>query len=169
MDHLARRDLRFDGIEEADELLVPVALQAPSLIAHLPRPHPAARPRGPTGTPRASLRQTRGAHSATRGSSLWTPWATRCSTAGVGPDWTLIPGPDSALVDTRLVHVSGIGADPQSCFPHICSRSHGERLVVAAFPHATVVRPSVLIGPGDALFGRLSSLIPLLSALSHDG
>src|SRR5713101_7922745 len=41
------------------------------------RTHPTvARPRRPTGTPRASLRRTRGGHSAMRGSPLWTPWTT---------------------------------------------------------------------------------------------
>jgi hypothetical protein len=32
---------------------------------------------GSTATPRASLRQARGGHSAMRGSPLWTPWTTR--------------------------------------------------------------------------------------------
>ena len=38
---------------------------------------PAVHPRGPTGTPRATLRQPRGGRVATRGSPLWTPGMNR--------------------------------------------------------------------------------------------
>jgi uncharacterized protein YbjT (DUF2867 family) len=65
----------------------------------------------------------------------------------------------------RLVLVSGIGADPQSSSPYIRSRGRGEGLVREAFPGATIVRPSVMFGPGDALFGTVAQLARVLPAL----
>jgi len=62
----------------------------------------------------------------------------------------------------RFVLVSGIGADPESSSAYIRSRGRGERLAQQAFPGATIVRPSVMFGPGDALFGTLAHLARLL-------
>src|SRR5437764_2112068 len=60
---------------------------------------------------------------------------------------------------TRLVHVSGIGADGTSLSPYIRSRGEGENAVRAAFPAATIIRPAVMFGPDDAF------LIPLIKLL----
>jgi NADH dehydrogenase len=65
----------------------------------------------------------------------------------------------------RLVLVSGIGADPQSKSPYIRARGRGELVVRQAFPSATIVRPSAMFGPGDALFGTLSDIVRLLPAV----
>jgi len=65
----------------------------------------------------------------------------------------------------RLVLVSGIGADPESRSPYIRARGRGERAVQREFPGATIVRPSVMFGPGDALFGTLADLTRLLPML----
>ena len=65
----------------------------------------------------------------------------------------------------RFVLVSGIGADPQSGSAYIRSRGRGERVVQEAFPSATIVRPSAMFGPGDALFGTLAHLARLLPVL----
>jgi uncharacterized protein YbjT (DUF2867 family) len=65
----------------------------------------------------------------------------------------------------RLVLISGLGADPQSRSPYIRSRGRGEQAVQQAFPDATIVRPSAMFGPGDALFGTLASLARLLPVL----
>jgi NADH dehydrogenase len=46
----------------------------------------------------------------------------------------------------RLVHISGIGADPASASPYVRARAAGERLVREAFPAATILRPSVMFG-----------------------
>ena len=64
----------------------------------------------------------------------------------------------------RLVHISGIGADPASSSPYVCARATGERLVRAAFPTATILRPSVMFGPGDFL-DRLAGLARVLPAM----
>jgi NADH dehydrogenase len=65
----------------------------------------------------------------------------------------------------RLVLVSGIGADAESRSPYIRARGRGERAVREAFPRATIVRPSAMFGPGDALFAGLADLVRLLPAV----
>ena len=50
----------------------------------------------------------------------------------------------------HLIHVSGIGSDAESASPYIRSRGEGERVVREAFPTATLIRPSVMFGQGDA-------------------
>jgi len=65
----------------------------------------------------------------------------------------------------RFVLVSGIGADPESGSPYIRARGRGERVVQQAFPAATIVRPSAMFGPGDALFGTVAHLARLLPVL----
>jgi uncharacterized protein YbjT (DUF2867 family) len=62
----------------------------------------------------------------------------------------------------RLVLVSGSGADPESGSPYIRARGRGELVVRQAFPSATIVRPSAMFGPGDALFGTLADIVRLL-------
>jgi uncharacterized protein YbjT (DUF2867 family) len=66
---------------------------------------------------------------------------------------------------TQLVHISGLGADAQSRSPYIRSRGRGEQVVQHAFPNATIVRPSAMFGPGDALFGTLAELARVLPVL----
>jgi uncharacterized protein YbjT (DUF2867 family) len=51
----------------------------------------------------------------------------------------------------RLVHVSGIGADPRSQSIYIRKRGEGELAVRAAFADALLMRPAVMFGPDDAL------------------
>lgn len=66
-----------------------------------------------------------------------------------------------------LVHVSGIGADESARNRYIRARGKGEKAVREAFPGAVILRPSVMFGPGDALFetlaavARLSPVLPL--------
>ncbi len=68
----------------------------------------------------------------------------------------------AAAAVTRFVLVSGIGADPESGSAYIRARGRGERMVQEAFPGVTIVRPSAMFGPGDALFGTLAQLARLL-------
>jgi NADH dehydrogenase len=58
----------------------------------------------------------------------------------------------------RLVHISGIGADPGSESPYVRARAVGERLVREAFPGVTILRPSVMFGPEDEFFNQLAAL-----------
>jgi uncharacterized protein YbjT (DUF2867 family) len=62
----------------------------------------------------------------------------------------------------RLVHVSGIGADPASPSLYIRKRGEGERTVRTAFAEATLVRPAVMFGPDDAF---LTTVVDLLRKL----
>lgn len=64
-----------------------------------------------------------------------------------------------------LVHVSAIGADPQSPIAYARTKGEGEAAVLSAFPAATIVRPSILFGDDDNFvmkFGRLISQFPVL-------
>jgi uncharacterized protein YbjT (DUF2867 family) len=67
----------------------------------------------------------------------------------------------------RLVHVSGIGADRRSSKnPYILSKIAAEDAIVSAFADATILRPSVVFGPGDAIFNRLAEIAALPRLLS---
>ena len=59
----------------------------------------------------------------------------------------------------RLVHISGIGSDARSTSPYVRSRGEGEAAVLDAFPSATVIRPAVMFGPGDAFVTPLLTMI----------
>ena len=58
----------------------------------------------------------------------------------------------------RLVHMSILGADPNSPSATARSRARGESEVLAAFPDAVVMRPSLIFGPGDGYFNLMASL-----------
>src|SRR5206468_11737202 len=62
----------------------------------------------------------------------------------------------------RLVHVSGIGADPRSHSLYIRKRSEGELAVRVAFADAILIRPAVMFGPDDAF---LTTILKLLDRL----
>ncbi len=64
-----------------------------------------------------------------------------------------------------LVQVSAIGADANSPVAYARSKALGEALVLAAFPSATIVRPSVLFGADDAFINMFAGLISMLPAL----
>ncbi len=57
-----------------------------------------------------------------------------------------------------LVHVSAIGADPASPSGYGRAKAAGEAAVLAAFPTATVLRPSIVFGPEDAFFNRFGAM-----------
>ena len=58
----------------------------------------------------------------------------------------------------RLVHVSGLGADPGADSPYVRARGVGERLVREAFDGVTILRPSVIFGPGDSFLNKLAAM-----------
>ncbi|WP_340315752.1 complex I NDUFA9 subunit family protein [Rhizorhabdus argentea] len=57
-----------------------------------------------------------------------------------------------------LVHVSAIGADPESPSAYGRSKGQGESAVRAAFPAATIVRPSVVFGQEDSFLNRFAAM-----------
>jgi uncharacterized protein YbjT (DUF2867 family) len=61
-----------------------------------------------------------------------------------------------------LVHISAIGADPESPSRYGASKGLGEARVRAAFPKATLIRPSLVFGPEDQLTNRFAALMSLL-------
>ena len=68
-------------------------------------------------------------------------------------------------VGARLVHVSAIGADADSPSRYAQSKAEGERLVAAALPESTIMRPSIVFGPEDDFFNRFAALARLAPAL----
>ena len=59
----------------------------------------------------------------------------------------------------RLVHVSGLGADSRgSRNPYIRSKVDAEDAVIGGFESATILRPSVVFGPDDAIFNRMARI-----------
>lgn len=59
----------------------------------------------------------------------------------------------------RLVHMSGIGADQRnSTNKYIRSKVDAEDAIVAGFTNATILRPSVVFGPEDAMFNRMGQI-----------
>lgn len=61
----------------------------------------------------------------------------------------------------RLIHVSGIGADPASLSRYVAARGRGEAAARDDCPDAVILRPGVLFGPGDAFLTTLDSLTRL--------
>lgn len=61
-----------------------------------------------------------------------------------------------------LVHVSAIGADSESDSAYGRSKGDGEAAVRAAYPHATILRPSIIFGAGDQFINRFAGLIASL-------
>ena len=60
-------------------------------------------------------------------------------------------------VDT-LVHVSAIGADTNSESDYARTKGEGEAALLAAFPGAVILRPSIIFGPGDGFFNQFGSM-----------
>lgn len=72
---------------------------------------------------------------------------------------------------THLLHMSAIGADPASPSHYGTSKAAGEQAVRAAFPRATIFRPSIVFGPEDRFFNRFAAiarLSPLMPAISGE-
>lgn len=68
----------------------------------------------------------------------------------------------------RFVHMSTIGARADSRSSYYRTKAQGEAAVTAAFPSATIVRPSLVFGPEDGFFNkfawmaRMSPVLPLI-------
>jgi len=75
----------------------------------------------------------------------------------------------AAAVGAKLVHVSALGADPDSPSLYARSKALGEAEVLRASPDAVIFRPSLVFGPGDGFFNRFASLATFLPALPLAG
>ncbi|MDP4031579.1 MAG: complex I NDUFA9 subunit family protein [Pseudorhodobacter sp.] len=58
----------------------------------------------------------------------------------------------------HLVHLSAIGADAASDSAYARSKAAGEAAVLAAYPAAVILRPSVVFGPEDKFFNRFARM-----------
>jgi len=58
----------------------------------------------------------------------------------------------------HLVHVSAIGADPKSAGRYGRTKAAGEAAVLAEFPDAVILRPSIMFGPEDEFFNRFARM-----------
>lgn len=58
----------------------------------------------------------------------------------------------------RLVHISAIGANPESESDYARSKAEAEMAVREVKPDATIVRPSVVFGPGDDFLNKFASM-----------
>ena len=58
-----------------------------------------------------------------------------------------------------LVHVSAIGADAASPSRYGRTKGEGEAAVHAAFPSATIIRPSIIFGREDGFINRFAAMI----------
>lgn len=69
-----------------------------------------------------------------------------------------------------LVHISAIGADPDSPAAYGRTKAAGEAAVREAFPAATIVRPSLVFGPDDQLTNRFAGLgrLPIVPVLKPE-
>ncbi|HEX9158860.1 MAG TPA: complex I NDUFA9 subunit family protein, partial [Rhizomicrobium sp.] len=59
---------------------------------------------------------------------------------------------------SALVHISAIGADPNSDAVYARTNGDGEIGVRSAFPDAAILRPSIVFGPEDRFFNRFAAL-----------
>jgi uncharacterized protein YbjT (DUF2867 family) len=73
----------------------------------------------------------------------------------------------------RLIQISAIGADPNSPSHYASSKGRAEQAVLAAFPAATILRPSLVFGLEDKFFNRFAELarfspfMPVISGTSR--
>lgn len=64
-----------------------------------------------------------------------------------------------------FVQVSANGADPASSVDYARTKAEGERAVLAAFPKATILRPSVIFGSDDNFINMFAGLIAMAPVL----
>jgi NADH dehydrogenase len=71
----------------------------------------------------------------------------------------------AAAAGARVIHVSALGADPNSSSAYARSKAAGEAGVLAAAPDATIFRPSIVFGPEDDFFNRFGAMARMSPAL----
>ncbi|WP_434615759.1 complex I NDUFA9 subunit family protein [Tabrizicola sp. M-4] len=59
---------------------------------------------------------------------------------------------------SHLVHLSAIGADADSPSEYQQTKAAGEKAVLAAFPAAVILRPSIIFGNEDGFFNRFAAM-----------
>ncbi|NEX48012.1 complex I NDUFA9 subunit family protein [Pseudotabrizicola algicola] len=75
------------------------------------------------------------------------------------------------LAVPHLVQLSAIGADKTSDSDYARSKAEGEAAVLAAYPSAVILRPSVIFGTEDQFFNRfagMATMTPILPVVGAD-
>jgi uncharacterized protein YbjT (DUF2867 family) len=65
----------------------------------------------------------------------------------------------------RFVHMSSLGVDKMVKSKYARTKAMGEKAVRAAFPEATILRPSVIFGPEDQFFNTFAAMAQQFRAL----
>ncbi|MCS6624736.1 complex I NDUFA9 subunit family protein [Roseibacterium beibuensis] len=65
----------------------------------------------------------------------------------------------------RLVHISAIGANPESGSAYARTKAAGEMAVREAKPDAVIIRPSLVFGAGDGFLNRFASMATMAPVL----
>jgi uncharacterized protein YbjT (DUF2867 family) len=71
----------------------------------------------------------------------------------------------------RLVQISAIGADPASPSRYASTKGKAEQAVLAAFPRAVILRPSLVFGLEDQFFNRFAAIArvaPFMPVIAGD-
>ena len=63
------------------------------------------------------------------------------------------------------MHISAIGADSKSSAEYARTKAAGEVAVLAEFPSAIILRPSIVFGAEDEFFNRFAALARFSPAL----
>ena len=66
---------------------------------------------------------------------------------------------------TSFVYISAIGADPEKETGYYRTKGEGEKLVLDAFPTATVIRPSVIFGEESGLIPMFADMVRMMPAM----
>lgn len=66
---------------------------------------------------------------------------------------------------SRFIHISALAVDKAKSSAYARSKLNGEQAVKAAFPTATILRPSVVFGPEDDFYNQFASIAGLSPAL----
>lgn len=70
-----------------------------------------------------------------------------------------------------FVHISALAADTDSKVDYARTKAEGEAAVRAAFPGATILRPSIMFGPDDhfvTMFGELIACLPVMPVFAPE-
>lgn len=64
----------------------------------------------------------------------------------------------------KFIHISALGVD-KSASQYAKTKLAGEKVIFAAYPSATIMRPSILFGPEDNFFNMFASMARVLPVL----
>jgi len=65
----------------------------------------------------------------------------------------------------RFVHVSAIGVNKSQNAKYARTKANGEKAVMAAFPNATILRPSIIFGAEDNFYNQFAQMASVAPAL----